>query len=127
MKEQKYFYSFPVSEYGAEHGRVDYATLAKAVDAFAFNGAQKLFYSSLDDEYLEPEILNGTDDDGEGNYKDFFQFFAVSEYGAEILKRHTDETVYYISALDLYIWCIDHYGTSWDYVLTDIKTKSAEE
>lgn len=127
MKEQKFFYGFPVSEYGAEHGHVDYATLAKAVDAFSFDGAQKLFFSYLDDEYLETEIINGTDTDEDGNYKDFFQFFAVSEYGAEILKRHTEEVVYYISALNLYIWCIDHWGTAWSYVLTDIKIESDED
>ena len=121
MKEQKYFYGFPVSEYGAEHGRVDYATLSKAVDAFRFDGAQTLFYSYLNEEFLEPELINGTETDEEDNYKDFFQFFAVSEYGSQILKRHTNEAVYYLSSLNLYIWAIDHWGTSWAYVLTDIE------
>ena len=36
-----------------------------------------------------------------------------------ILKAH--EIVYYSEELDLYIWGVTHYGTSWDYVLTDIK------
>lgn len=121
MKEQKYFYGFQVSEYGAEHGRVDYATLSKAVDAFRFDGAATLFYSSLNGDFLEPEIVNGEEQDEEGNYKDFFQFFAVSERGAQILKQHTDETVFYLSSLDLYIWAVDHIGTSWAYVLTDIE------
>lgn len=121
MKEQKFFYGFPVSEYGAQYGRVDYKTLSKAVDAFLFNGAQSLFYASLNGDFLEPEIVNGTETDEEGNYKDFFQFFAVSEHGAQILKRHTNETVFYLSSLDLYIWAIDHFGTSWAYVLTDIE------
>lgn len=121
MKEQKYFYGFPASEYGTKNGFVDYATLSKAVDAFRFDGAQSLFYASLNGDFLEPEIVNGEEQDEDGNYKDFFQFFAVSEYGAQILKRHTSETVFYISSLDLYIWAIDHCGTPWAYVLTDIE------
>ena len=37
----------------------------------------------------------------------------------------TDEIVYYNEELDMYVWGITHYGTSWDYVLTDIAIKRA--
>lgn len=53
-------------------------------------------------------------------YKDIFQYIIISELGAEILGRHTNELVLYNSDLDMYVWCIDHYGTKWDHVLTDI-------
>jgi len=37
MKEQKYYYGNAISEYGMEHGYVDYRTLAKAFDAVLNN------------------------------------------------------------------------------------------
>lgn len=43
-KEQKYYYGNAISEYGLEHGRVDYATLAKAFDAVLNNDIMKLTY-----------------------------------------------------------------------------------
>ena len=52
---------------------------------------------------------------------DIFQYYIISENGAKILEEWTDEIVYYLPVLDLYVWGVTHYGTSWDYVLTDIK------
>lgn len=43
-KEQKYYYGNPISEYGLEYGRVDYATLAKAFDAVLNNDIMNLTY-----------------------------------------------------------------------------------
>ena len=40
-----------------------------------------------------------------------------------MLEELTDEIVYYNSALDLYLWGITHFGTSWDYVLTDVELR----
>jgi hypothetical protein len=126
MKEQKYFYGFPVSDYGAEHGFVDYATLWKVCGALRCNDIVSLFYATLNGDYIEPELYNGEDieqeDENEGAiYKEFYQYYIVTEYGAEILKRHTNEVVYYLECLDMYIWAIDHFGTSWAYVLTEIE------
>ena len=55
------------------------------------------------------------------NEPDIFQYYIISDQGADILKRYTNEIVYYIEYLDIYIWGVTHWGTSWDYVLTDIK------
>lgn len=44
MKEQKYYYGNPISDYGMEYGRVDYATLAKAFDAVLNNDIMSLTY-----------------------------------------------------------------------------------
>lgn len=54
------------------------------------------------------------------NEKEVFQWYIVSDNGAEILKE-TEEIVYYNSELDMYLWGVTHYGTSWDHVLTNIK------
>lgn len=55
----------------------------------------------------------------EYNSKEVFQWYIVSDQGAEILKEF-NEIVYYNSELDMYLWGVTHFGTSWDYVLTDI-------
>ena len=33
----------------------------------------------------------------------------------------TDEILFYNETLDMYVWGVTHCGTSWNYVLTDIK------
>ena len=60
-------------------------------------------------------------------YSEIFQYFIISDNGAEILKEYTDEIVMYNSELNMYVWGVTHYGTSWDYVLTDIPCGESEE
>ena len=59
--------------------------------------------------------------------KEIFQYFIVSDNGAEILKEYTNDPVFYIPFLDCYVWGVTHWGTSWDYVLTDVKLELTEE
>lgn len=57
----------------------------------------------------------------EQDYTDeIYQYYIVSDNGAEILKE-INEIVFYNEELDMYVWGVTHYGTSWSYVLTDIK------
>lgn len=60
------------------------------------------------------------------NQSEVFQWFITDERGAEILQE-AEEIVYYNDVLDLYLWGVTHWGTPWDYVLTDIKIESDEE
>lgn len=62
------------------------------------------------------ELENEQDDDPE-----VFQWFIISDWGARLLQQETDEIVYYNEKLDMYLWGVTHYGTSWGYVLTSIK------
>lgn len=105
-------YGETVSQYGLENGYLDYETLAKIVG----------------DCILNNEILGSTDtDDWEivnGDWtieNEIYQFYIISDKGADFLIDHTDETVFYNEKLDLYLWGITHFGTAWDYVLTDIE------
>ena len=52
--------------------------------------------------------------------RDIFQWYIVNSNGAKILEE-AGEIVYYNSELDMYLWGVTHWGTSWDYVLTNIK------
>ena len=63
----------------------------------------------------------------EAHYEEIFQYFIISDNGAEILKDYTNEIVFYNETLDMYVWGVTHWGTSWDYVLTDIRLNCGEE
>ena len=58
---------------------------------------------------------------------EIFQYYIISDEGADILKRETNEIVYYNEELDMYVWGVTHWGTSWDYVLTGIALQEKEK
>ena len=117
----EYFCGNKISDYGIEHGFVDYRTLSKAFNCVLnntiYNTAWKLG---------EWEQVSGFSDDledGENEYSEcepeIYQYYIVSSDGADILKD-INEIVFYHYELDIYLWGVTHWGTSWDYVLTDI-------
>lgn len=112
-----FFMGNEVSDYGKQYGYVDYGTLAKSFDAILNN---QIIQNTQSIGYWD--IVNGcehdTDTDG---YKEIFQYYIISKTGYEVLVDFTDEIVFYNDALDMYVWGVTHWGTSWDYVLTDIK------
>ena len=125
-----------LSEYALEQGYIDYGCLAKCVDDMVLNntiiniepewweilsGSDKYYYDNEDNEISEEEYFNNEEYDGNYNYKDIFQFYIIPEYAAEFLVEYTEEIVYYNSKLDMHLWGVTHYGTSWNYVLTNIK------
>lgn len=155
-KERKYYYGNPISEYGMQNGRVDYATLAKAFNAVLNNDIMNLTYdigyweqmSGIADNTDEIEELEEKRDELEeenennpsqileneineineqieefeneqDNDPEVFQWFIVDDWGGHLLQE-VGEIVYYNKTLDMYLWGVTHYGTSWDYVLTSI-------
>lgn len=186
----EYFCGNKISNYGLEHGYVDYRTLAKAFDAVLNNDIMNKTYDigyweqesgfvdnseeieekqemiekleekieELEDEIIEIENtlerLEDTEEDCDDelysieyrkgiiedlkeqieslereveeleneqeDYPEVYQWFIVDNNGASILKD-CNEIVYYNEELDMYLWGVTHWGTSWDYVLTNIK------
>lgn len=113
MKDK--FMGFEVSEYAKENGYVDYGTLSKCFDAVLCNAMSSRIGETM-------ELVHGNDYDEENDYYyDVYQYYIIDNQGYELLKEYTDEIVYYDSELDVYVWGVTHYGTSWSYVLTDIK------
>lgn len=109
-------YGEKVSDYGLENGYLDYQTLAKIIGDCVLNN-----YIFEYAGYENWELESGEEEDEDGNYYEVYQYYIVSYSGAMMLKHLTDEIVYYNNELDLYLWGVTHFGTSWDYVLTDIK------
>lgn len=54
------------------------------------------------------------------NDPEVFQWYIVDDWGAKLL-HEINEIVYYNETLNMYLWGVTHYGTSWNYVLTNIK------
>ena len=105
-----YFYGNKISDYGLEHGFLDYGTLAKAFNSVLNNC---IIPNTWD--IGEWEQVSGDADEEQ----EIFQYYIVTDSGAEILQE-IGEIVFYNYELDMYIWGVTHYGTSWDYVLTDV-------
>ena len=100
-------YGVKVSDYGLENGYLDYRALAHIVGDCILN-------NTLREEIMDDwEIVSGDLND------EIYQDYIISEHGYKCLSEYTNEIVLYNERLDIYIWGITHFGTSWDYVLTD--------
>lgn len=114
----KYFYGNKISDYDLKNGYIDYTTLARSFDAILNNDIMEKtmkigFWEQING------IINNLED--EENYPpEIFQYYIISESGADILCELTNEIVFYNEDLSMYIWGVCHFGTAWDYVLTDI-------
>lgn len=74
------------------------------------------------------EQIEELDEEQERSYnQEIFQYYIVSDQGAEMIKQYTDDPLFYNETLDMYVWGITHYGTAWGYVLTDVKLNCKEE
>ena len=177
----EYYYGNKISDYGLEHNRVDYATLAKAFDAVLNNeiygklqslgyiwetySGSEYYYEDSDGKIYSPderderieeleqkreeletemenfdvysdryaeieesikEIESDIETLEEEHYEDIFQYYIVSDEGARILSEDTDEIVLYNEEFDINLWCVTHYGTAWDYVLTNIECNAGD-
>lgn len=84
---------------------------------------------NANDNYFHCQLECGNDED-----IDFYQYYIVNidnwrlEQYVNYCKQVDIEplTIYYLDNLDIYILAVDHFGTSWDYVYTDIKIERKE-
>lgn len=105
-------YGIEVSKYGLENGYLDYLTLSKIVGACIMNN-DILLYTG----YENWDLISGY----EGEYQEVYQYYIITYSGSRFLEERTDELIFYNKQIDMYVWGITHFGTSWDYVLTDLK------
>lgn len=109
-------YGHAVSKYAVENGYLDYRTLSKIVgDSILNNYIYE--YAGYENWALE----SGDEESEDGYFQEVYQYYIVTPSGAKFLEDHTNELVYYHEGLDMYLWGITHFGTSWDYVLSDIR------
>lgn len=123
IHHSNYFYGNKISDCGIKNGYVDYATLAKSFDCILNND---IMQKTADIGYWEE--YNGSEYNEEyDEYIDVYQYYIISDDGARILSECTEEIVWYNEELDMYVWGVTHYGTSWSYVLTDIAIEGVKE
>lgn len=116
------FEGYEASDYAKKNGYLDYGTLAKAFDLVLHNSIMEVTYG-----IGEWELENGFENDVDEEWEqEISQYYIISDMGATILKEWTNEIVFYNQELDMYVWGVTHYGTSWDYVLTNIELNSDE-
>jgi hypothetical protein len=130
-----WFFGNEASDYAKAHGYLDYRTLAQAFDAVLANeimaktwetcgyweleNGNEQYYLNENGDYITQEEFE--ENGGYEEYREVYQYYIISDQGARILKDYTNELIWYNGELDLYVWGVTHWGTSWDYVLTDIK------
>ena len=63
------------------------------------------------------------------SYTEIYQWFITdcNEGDVEYLEKHFGLLFTYSDKLDCYILCVDHYGTSWDYVHCEVLTYGNED
>ena len=57
--------------------------------------------------------------DVEISLRDYFEYYIIAGSDADILARHTDETIWYSPSLEMCVWGIDTFGTPWQGVKRD--------
>ena len=123
----KDFFGKEITSKEIEAGYINYSTLASVFDHVICNDIAKFFYNYIDGEYQVPELVNGSDYDEENECcRDIFQYYIISRNGYEFLSSYTDEIVYYLPSLDIYVWGVCHYGMPWNGVYTNIKVELEE-
>jgi len=114
--------------------KISYRELARRVGDCILNNE---IHNATTVDGCEWEMVNGNDchcyvhetveecdehsDDCEEESKEIYQEYIITDSGADYLKRKTEEIVYYNDEINMYLWGITHFGTSWDGVYTEIK------
>lgn len=73
--------------------------------------------SKYNEHYCDAEVYCGSDyDEDADEYTEVFQWYIISQDGANRLSEWTNELVYYLPEFDMYLLGVTHYGTAWNYV-----------
>ena len=111
-----------LNAYELEQKRLSYYNLF-------YKDENRLLCNNIIEDYENNELEFGEDyyedEDGEIIYRDFYQYYLI-DYDTAKRLGEIGETIYYNSKLDIYFLAVSHFGTSWGYVLTDIKLEPSE-
>jgi hypothetical protein len=112
-----------MGEYELENGKASYKTL---VDRFV--GNRVLCNNIVDiDEFIYDNVEVGNLYNEESDeYVEIYQYFICRlteseiETLRELTQNNNDVIIAYSDVLDCHVLMVDHFGTSWDYVLTSV-------
>lgn len=110
-----------LNEHERKYNKISYRRLIDRVSngIWLFNNAPKLSNYDFD-------FVLGTDYDEENDeYVDVYQYYLIdiNQYTLEKLQELDckDLIIAWSETLEEYVLMVTHFGTSWDYVLTDIE------
>lgn len=69
------------------------------------------------------DIYCGNEYNEDGDCKEIYQYYIITERAAEAFGRFTNELVIYNEDFDIYLLCVTHWGTDWDYVSANWKKR----
>jgi hypothetical protein len=104
----RYINEKDLNEYERENKRLSYKNLFYDDDSL-------ILCNNIANDYEDLELMNGTD------YDEIYQYYIIDDNTAQRLIDDTDEIIFYHNELDIYVLGVTHWGTSWDYVLTDFE------
>lgn len=105
-----------MGDYEKEKGYASYKTIVEH-----YIGDIVLCNNIVEIDDIWCNMINGYDEDTE-EYVDVFQYYLcnLNEWNRKELEE-MGIILSYSDKLECDVLCVDHYGTSWDYVLTDVK------
>lgn len=80
---------------------------------------------------IDPSISENsrfeTYDDETGEYTEIYQYYLTNYDAGDVgfLEQHFNLLFSYSDTLDLYVLCVDHYGTAWNYVTVETDLEAA--
>ena len=118
-KFQRYFNKKELNDYEIENNRLSYYNLF-------YKDENRLLCNEIEKDFEDFELMYGYNNNDENEYYDeIYQYYLIDENTADRLGG-LDEIIYYDNRLNVYVLGVTHFGTSWDYILTDVKIKPLE-
>ena len=110
----RYINEKDLNNYEKENNTLSYKNLFYNDDAL-------ILCNNIINDFEELELVSGVDyDDDTDTYEEIYQYYIINDDLAKRLQG-INEVVYYHNKLDIYVLGVTHFGTSWDYVLTNLK------
>lgn len=124
MKKEKMFYKYinekDLNSYEKENKRLSYYNLF-------YKDENRLLCNEIVKDFEDFELVYGNDyNEDEDYYEEIYQYYLIDEDTANRLGK-LGEIIYYDNRLDVYVLGVTHFGTSWTYVLTDVKIKPLKD
>ena len=126
-----------MGEYEKENGYASYRTIVEyfigdivlcnnitEIDESVYDNLpiEEIYYNENDEKITEEEYYNNDNAYCDNSAPEIYQYYLchVSDYEKKQCEK-AGLILSYSDKLDCDVLCVDHYGTSWDYVLTDVK------
>ena len=126
-----------MGKYEIEQGRASYKTLVDYyigdivlcnniidIDTSVYDNLEieEKYYNENGEEISEEEYYNDNNAYCDNNIPEIYQYYLcnVGQWDVEQAKK-AGLILSYSDKLECDVLCVDHYGTSWDYVLTNVK------